>query len=270
MEEDLLKRIKQRLNQYKQHSEKQYLNCLKWIERLITHAINEKETKSKSARYWTYPRGSIIKVDFGFNVGYEIGGVHYAVVLNNNDSIYSGTLNVVPLSSKKEKKKLSMYEVDLGSEFYDNIQHKLGATQRTLNMYYIYREPLARELTDFKAKYGTEKCLFDEKMSQTYPTIWLQLVSAKNIEIDIDYLTREHQERENFHYKEMESNKHLLKELAYMKEGTVAKIDQFRMISKNRIVSPTKSYHALNKVKLFDETMERINQKTKQMFMFDK
>lgn len=64
-------------------------NYLKW------------ETNFDPKRLKKYKRGDIVFVHFGFNVGAEFGGLHYAVVVKK-DSKSSPMLNVVPLSSLKE------------------------------------------------------------------------------------------------------------------------------------------------------------------------
>ena len=66
----------------------------------------------------TYKRREIIKVDLGFNVGSELGGLHYCVVVEKDDNMSDSTLVVVPLSTfrKKGRKVSDLYptEVDLG------------------------------------------------------------------------------------------------------------------------------------------------------------
>jgi mRNA-degrading endonuclease toxin of MazEF toxin-antitoxin module len=46
-----------------------------------------------------YKRGDIVYVDFGFNVGNEYGGVHYAAVLEHDNKKTSGNIMIVPLTS---------------------------------------------------------------------------------------------------------------------------------------------------------------------------
>ena len=46
-----------------------------------------------------YKRGDIVYVDFGFNVGAEYGGVHYAAVLEHDNNKTNGNIMVVPLTS---------------------------------------------------------------------------------------------------------------------------------------------------------------------------
>lgn len=73
------------------------------------------EKTFKPQKLIKYHRGDVVKINFGFNVGNELGGVHYAIVLDNNNAHSSGTLTVVPLSSTKEKDTDTIYTVDLGN-----------------------------------------------------------------------------------------------------------------------------------------------------------
>lgn len=64
-----------------------------------------------------YKRGDIVLVHFGFNTGSELGGAHYAVVVEKNNNNASSTITVVPLSSLadgKTEKDLHDSEVYLG------------------------------------------------------------------------------------------------------------------------------------------------------------
>ena len=47
-------------------------------------------------------RRQIVSVDFGFRIGSELGGLHYAVVLDKQNGFKGDTVTVVPLGSKKE------------------------------------------------------------------------------------------------------------------------------------------------------------------------
>ena len=102
------------LKEYKQSDLLAY-----WINDFSNYHDNERSFDiSKSGRY---KRGTIIKVNLGFNIGNELGGLHYCVVLNKNDNLKSGTLNVLPLTSKKENKTYPYFCVNLGTELYDKI-----------------------------------------------------------------------------------------------------------------------------------------------------
>lgn len=54
-----------------------------------------------------YKRGDIVYADFGFNVGSEFGGIHYAVVMENNNNKRNGNIIVVPLTSLDKNKSIN-------------------------------------------------------------------------------------------------------------------------------------------------------------------
>ncbi len=65
-----------------------------------------------------YKRGSIVRANFGFKVGSEQGGLHYALVLDNKNHKSNKVLMVVPIESLPDGKSHNDinedYEVFLG------------------------------------------------------------------------------------------------------------------------------------------------------------
>ncbi len=121
----------------------------------LTH-INLKEyKKSHLLAYWIYDyakyhddertfdtskiisfkRGCIIKANLGFNIGHELGGLHYCIVLDKFDNPRNGTLNVIPLTSKKSK-KYPLSSVDLGEEIYNTLNNLYSKEIRKLSNEY--------------------------------------------------------------------------------------------------------------------------------------
>ena len=49
-----------------------------------------------------YTRGDIVKVNFGFRVGSEFGGLHYAVIFDKHNERISPVVSVIPLTSNNE------------------------------------------------------------------------------------------------------------------------------------------------------------------------
>ena len=68
-----------------------------WLSSWIYYIAAEKQFDS--GKLMTYKRGDIVHVNFGFNVHNELGGTHYAVVVENDNSAANGTVMVVPLKS---------------------------------------------------------------------------------------------------------------------------------------------------------------------------
>lgn len=70
-----------------------------------------------------YKRGMVVKADFGFNVGSEQGGLHYALVIENNNDKSNKTVMVIPLGSLPDNKApediIEKNEVFLGYSLFD-------------------------------------------------------------------------------------------------------------------------------------------------------
>lgn len=119
---------------------------------------HDEEKTFDTTKMITFKRGNIIKVNLGFNIGHELGGLHYCIVLDKFDNPKNGTLNVIPLTSKKNK-KYPRFAIDLGSEIYD-----------ILNSLY------SKEI---------------EKLSNTYQDIWsLPAEKVKQFTSDYEYVKK--------------------------------------------------------------------------------
>ncbi|WP_244912813.1 type II toxin-antitoxin system PemK/MazF family toxin [Paenibacillus pasadenensis] len=74
------------------------------------------ETGFEPSKLRKYNRGEIIFVNFGFNPGSEIGGLHYAVVVDENEKS-NPVVNVVPLGSLENSQPRSIlhkHEIYIG------------------------------------------------------------------------------------------------------------------------------------------------------------
>lgn len=67
-----------------------------------------------------YQRGQIVYVNFGYRIGSELGGCHYAIVLDVKNSKTNSQVTVIPLKSKREKETpySAVYHVDIQSEIF--------------------------------------------------------------------------------------------------------------------------------------------------------
>lgn len=108
------------LNEYKKSNILAY-----WIKDFANYHDNEKFFNPSFLK--VFKRGDIVKANLGFNIGNELGGLHYCVVINKNDNLKSGTLNVIPLSSAKENKQYNTTTcIDLGDELYSSLEKRLN------------------------------------------------------------------------------------------------------------------------------------------------
>lgn len=113
------------LNEYKKSELLAY-----WIHDYAVYHDEERDFDiSKSG---VFSRGDIIKVNLGFNIGNELGGLHYCVVLTKYDNTRNGTLTVIPLTSKKENKKYDSSAINLGNELYQIFKEKRKEEKKKL------------------------------------------------------------------------------------------------------------------------------------------
>lgn len=127
-----------------------------WINDFANYHDEEKTFDTR--KLITFKRGNIIKVNLGFNIGHELGGLHYCVVLDKYDNPKNGTLNIIPLTSKKNK-KYPKSSIDLGNEIYN-----------------ILNELYSKEI---------------EKLSNKYTDIWsLPAEQVKQFTSDFEYVKK--------------------------------------------------------------------------------
>ncbi len=101
-----------------------------WINDFVEY--HDEERTFDISKSGMYSRGDVIKVNLGFNIGNELGGLHYCIVLNKYDNTRNGTLSVIPLTSRKDGKKYDSSSVNLGKELYNVFQVKIEKEKQKL------------------------------------------------------------------------------------------------------------------------------------------
>lgn len=86
----------------------------------------------ENKRYKRYPRGSIIKVDFGVNIGGEFSETHFAITLSKQDKMYSNSIIVVPLTSKKHKNTIDLGRL-ISNSYIESLQEQLTKLQKEID-----------------------------------------------------------------------------------------------------------------------------------------
>ena len=196
-----------------------------WLESYSTYLRNEETFDPK--RLISYKRGYIIKADFGFNVGSEPGGLHYAVVLDSNNRKNSPVVTVVPLSSGTET---SVYERDvfLGNELYT----------KALAKHKVLLESANEKLANF------------DKLLKA-----LSLSSADSAYSIISDLQKQYDETKA----DVTQLQKYKREIEHMNQGSIAMMEQITTISKMRIYVPRKSRDIFYGISFSASAMEKIN-----------
>ena len=194
------------------------------------------ESTFDSSKLIRYKRGSIVKANLGYRVGSEEGGLHYAIVLDCNNSIHSPTLTVIPLTSVKpgvDLANLPRHKLSIGDEVYTllmaNFNAELRAAKQSL-----------KELEDFLSS------IEDEALSPEQRHLFN--VRMKEINSGIDHI------------------KKLKRETDRMKVGSIALVGQITTISKIRIYDPKYSSDALSKIRVSSTTLDMLDARVQELY----
>lgn len=210
------------------------------------------EEQFDSSRLISYSRGDVIRVNFGFRVGKELGGLHFAVVLDNDNKQSADVLTVVPLSST-DGKSVHERSVDLGVELYE----KVMATQAVL-------------LKEAEEELGSIREL-QKTIEQMIEIVNLNDSTAKGAQQDTDTSKIfEHVDEIQQKIQVLEKERVLIErnnvEIAKMKSGSMAVINQITTVSKQRIFTPKKSQDFLYGISMSTSAMEKINSKIQKLY----
>jgi len=214
----------------------------KWLSQYANYI--DFEERFNPTRNISYKRGDVVFVNFGFNLESEFGGEHYAVVLDQKNRHNASMITVIPLSSFKPNKPIHPHDVFLGNELYDKLRIK--ATNKL--------EHAAKELLEIT---NTQKIIsgFENELNDE---------SIANLNKLVDDL----QTRSLLLRSEVANTEKLVKELSVMKAGSIAKIEQIRSISKIRIYQPKRKSDPLYGIRLSNVSMDKINDKLKELYIF--
>lgn len=67
------------------------------------HSLDKELNNNLPHYYRRFRQGTIVMIDYGVTIGNELGGKHFGIVLNNNDTKYKSKVTVVPLSSHNHR-----------------------------------------------------------------------------------------------------------------------------------------------------------------------
>ena len=266
---DAIKSLNKLLEYYINNPSGKYLkkaNLISYWIKDYTRFINFEENFDPT-RNIAYKRGNIVKLNFGFNIGSEYGGLHYGVVLDNHNAHNSPVVTVIPLTSIKENKVLHPNSVDLGNEIYRSLKIKYDTLSKALND----EDKEISEMLDMIKVFSllTDKALDNtqnsdcssEEIDKHLHDARTYLNAAKKLQ-ELWESKRKHNEEE------LEYLNKIGEEISHMKEGSIALVNQITTISKIRIFDPRNLKGVLAGISLSEDGMKKINQKVKELYTF--
>lgn len=241
-----------------------------WLKDFVQYI--QFEEKFDPVKNIAYKRGNIVKVNFGFNVGSEYGGLHYAIVLDNHNSHNSPVITLIPLTSIKDAKIVHPNNVELGNELYRSLKLKYDTISKSLKDEKI---EISRTLDTFDKFLSIIKEISDElqysdeysdENSEEYER---KIADAVNYIHHAKELQLIWQEKSRHNSEEQEYLDKIGKEIAQMKEGSIALVNQITTVSKMRIFDPKTAKGVLSGISLSKEGMQKINDKMKELYIFN-
>ncbi|EDN8735513.1 hypothetical protein GUM07_04060 [Listeria monocytogenes] len=202
-------------------------------ERILLSSTEDEKEKQRKKKYYYYKYGTIVRVDFGVNIGSEFSGLHFAITLNKKDNAENPIITVVPLTSKFKKQRLP-----LGKEVFSQTLDHLDKTY----------DGLLETITDCQAK--IEELRSIENISK-------ETRDAKSNEIGEALLKVG---KDLFEVKKVGN---IYKK--YNKDSFV-RANDITTISKNRI-KPINKFDPSGKIKLQPELMAEINKELLTLFI---
>lgn len=198
-----------------------------WVRTYVKYIRDEDRFSPQSV--FRLKRGAIVSVEFGYRVGRELGGRHYAVVIDADNSMYRNTVTVVPLGSLKENSKDDEHNVLLADGVYGPVRRKLDAL-----------------IEDAKRTADEAVAMDSEIEATTAPEQRAVLRAVQRQKIDSTQ-------------KLIDQANAWIKEISHLKAGSVAKVDQLTTISKMRILQPLQKTHPLYGVRLSAQDLDKID-----------
>ena len=244
-----------------------------WMKEYCDYLEGEKTFKPEELK--RYERGDIVKVNLGYNVGSEEGGLHYAVVWDMKNSIHSKVITVIPLSSiKRDNYKPRKQEVLVGDDLYVRLCNKCQAvTSKCKDM---LENDIKKHDNIIHTVLGLR--LEWDELSKDYKEIRNKNKNLKLIEVQFKLLEKIEEQVEELNSLERnmalnEKDYELLRktnrEIERMKKGGIALVGQIATISKMRIYDPKNSYNVLSGIKLSPNTLDEINKKFKELYVYE-
>ena len=216
----------------------------KWLKQYAGYVSFEKSFNPK--KNIAYKRGDIVFANFGFNIGAELGGEHYAVVLDKANDHASSTITVIPLTSSKPGKPIHPNDVFLGNELFEKLHLKFKTILPQLK----------------------EKQASNEMMLELVKEKHSSLENSDKSIVELEELITKLETQTLELASEIENAEKLKEEILSLKQGSIAKIQQITTISKMRIYNPKNASDPLYGIKFSEATMDKINDKIKNFFVF--
>lgn len=228
-----------------QSGHKKFKYLPEWLRAKANYYNSDIKHSQKNNK--VFQRGALVMVDFGINVGNELSGNHFAVVLNKSDSPKNGVLTVVPVSSKANKFAIEIDGLisEKSATFLDSL-----ITEEMISLHFLEKRIVKEHLTEEEKKEMVNE-IYEDGGSATY-TKYISRQSLSNIL----------EEKKKIRFKIRQLIDHYEK----YNKTSYAKCLDITTISKKRILF-LNEYDPCGKIKVSNETLDKIDETIKEWFI---
>ncbi len=192
-----------------------------------------------------YKRGDVLQVEFGYRIGRELGGRHYAVVVDVKNDLHSDTITVIPLTSFKITYKPNRFTYILDKGIYE-----------------LYSKNVEKRIAEIEDKIQLIQSDSDEKLNG-FTKGEMSLEEYKK------FLASQNKLKNELNVQIATISRHI-NTMDKLKPGTVVNIGQITTISKKRIINPVIKTNSLYGVRIATSDLDVLNEKIKILFTFEK
>lgn len=125
-----------------------------WLDN-TSYYYQKEANNNLPKKYYYFKRGTIIRVNFGTNLGSEFSNIHFAIVLDKKDSPKKKTLTVLPLTSKQRSDRFSLghevfsQTVELVKLQANEMKERANNAQRLIKKHKLSKEKYTNLRDDF-------------------------------------------------------------------------------------------------------------------------
>lgn len=230
-----------------------------------SNSFEHENNNTNQAKFQIYKRGAIVLVNFGINIGNELSGNHFAIVLSKSDHPKNSVLTVVPLSSKNKKIYLPLkddiYKLENTSTVKYTIDHILPDVKKWYNIKIDGDKILKKLESNVVLLKELEKENSYNKENLAKDKRFIEICNESKI------LLNDLTEKEIMFENEREillKNLNIINEAAkkYDKnqgKNSYAMIQNIQTISKLKIMKPINQFDPIGKIYISQESMKKID-----------
>lgn len=246
-----------------------------WMKDYFNYLKKEVNFNPRSLK--RYERGDIIKVNLGYNIGSEEGGLHYGIVLDKNNALNSSVITIIPLTSiKNDDSEAHENDIVLGNEIYIKLQSKFDKIvkkEKDAHMQIINEtDQINRRVTTIQearkmiASNNVEEarrliCTIIPEYEEDGKEKIIEILKENKCLLDATKNRLDESDRQ------IEVLKKIGKEISRMKKGSIALMEQITTISKLRIYDPKNSHSVFNGIKLSSKSLDKIDEGIKKLYI---